>query len=321
MKRLYHILLSIVLLFSAASLNAQEIEIPVIKTKVDTIAWKLIPAGDFYEGPHLHVTSVPYDYEIMLTEVTNDEYAAFLNEALAAGKIKFEDNVVSGYYPGDPFNGHKHEFEIKAGFWPYMDLNERGTEIIYDGKVFKSKKGYGNHPVINVTWFGANAFAQFYGWRLPSEYEWEKAARGSNDTRCYPWGDDFENNRANFYSSHDLFEKIVGKSGGTNPVAMYDGDIYEGFQTADGRSAYGLYDMAGNVWEWCGDDYPDVHYRYMRGGSNYTYENDLRVWARNSAGPDYYGMDVGFRCARDVKPDKVKAEPDEKVTKKEETKK
>jgi formylglycine-generating enzyme required for sulfatase activity len=56
--------------------------------------------------------------------------------------------------------------------------------------------------------------------------------------------------------------------------------------------------MAGNVWQWTGDDYHDQHYRYMRGGSFYTYEVDLRVWKNNSAGPQYYSPQVGFRCAR-----------------------
>lgn len=56
--------------------------------------------------------------------------------------------------------------------------------------------------------------------------------------------------------------------------------------------------MGGNVWQWTGDDYPDQHYRYMRGGSFYTYEVDLRVWKNNSAGPQHYSPEVGFRCSR-----------------------
>jgi formylglycine-generating enzyme required for sulfatase activity len=58
--------------------------------------------------------------------------------------------------------------------------------------------------------------------------------------------------------------------------------------------------MGGNVWQWCGDDYPNIHYRYLRGGSHENYEYNLFVWARNSAGPDYYSMFFGFRCARDA---------------------
>jgi formylglycine-generating enzyme required for sulfatase activity len=63
--------------------------------------------------------------------------------------------------------------------------------------------------------------------------------------------------------------------------------------------------MAGNVWQWTGDDYPDMHYRWMRGGSHANYDYDVCVWSRNSAGPEHYAVSVGFRCARDVTGEKV----------------
>ena len=66
----------------------------------------------------------------------------------------------------------------------------------------------------------------------------------------------------------------------------------------EGITPYGLYDMAGNVYQWTGDDHPKVHYRYMRGGSYQSYEYSLRVWPRNSAGPEHTSMSLGFRCAR-----------------------
>ncbi len=279
--------------------NRLEVNVPVYNTGIDSIEWVRIPAGDFYRGQHNHITKVDYDYEIMRNDVTNAQYARYLNKALNKGSIKIEDNKILGYYPGDPFDGHKHELEIKEGYYVHMDLNKPGVRIKFDGKTFTVQKGFENHPVTMVSWFGAKAFADFYGWRLPSEIEWEKAARGT-DKRCYPWGDDFDYSRANFYGSHDPFEKLFGKQGGTTPVGFYNGKTYDGFQTKDSPSPYGLYDMAGNVWQWTGDDYPDVHYRYMRGGSFATYENNLRVWERNSAGPEYFGTDVGFRCARDV---------------------
>jgi formylglycine-generating enzyme required for sulfatase activity len=154
-----------------------------------------------------------------------------------------------------------------------------------------------------VTWWGANAYCQFNGYRLPSEIEWEKAARGTElvdgQGLPYPWGRHIERNNANYYSSFDLFEKMFGKLGNTTPVGLYNGRTYDDYETLDSASPYGIYDMAGNVWQWVGDDYPEQHYRYMRGGSFYSYEVDLRVWKNNSAGPQYYSPAVGFRCAKD----------------------
>ena len=170
--------------------------------------------------------------------------------------------------------------------------------IMYDGERFSVIKGFENHPMVMVTWFGANAFCEFYGLRLPSEFEWEKAARGT-DERAYPWGDEIAHNQANYYSNRHLFRKMFGENVPTTPVGYFNGRTYGGHETTDGKSPYGLYDMAGNVWEWMGDDYHDTHLRYMRGGSSANYEYNLTVWARNSAGPNHYGINIGFRCARD----------------------
>jgi formylglycine-generating enzyme required for sulfatase activity len=206
---------------------------------------------------------------------------------------------VLGYYPGDPFDGYKHEFEITAGDKMYLNLAEPGMRIKFNNNTFSVVSGYENHPVTFVSFFGANAYAEFYGWRLPSEIEWEKAARGT-DGRTYPWGEKITGNSANYLSSHTLFEKMYGEQITTTPVGFFNGKTYDGYKTIDHKSPYGLYDMAGNVWQWCGDDYPDLHYRYLRGGSRTNYEYNLFTWARNSAGPEFYSMYIGFRCARDV---------------------
>ena len=302
MKRSILLVFFVILAFFAGC-GTQKVQespgIPYVDTGVDPEAWVLVPEGVFLKGQHEHETMINYDYEIMVTDVTNAQYARFLNEAKAKGILKIEQDSVKAYYPGDPFDAHKHEKKITAGDKILIPLNEAGQRILYDGNMFTVESGYENHPMVMVSWFGARAYAKFYGWRLPTENEWEKAARGE-DNRVYPWGDEIRHNQANFYSSRNLIQKLFGKRVITTPVGYYNGKSYNGYETMDACSPYGLYDMAGNVWQWCGDDYPYTHLRYMRGGSEANYEYNLRVWARNSAGPDFYSINIGFRCARDV---------------------
>jgi formylglycine-generating enzyme required for sulfatase activity len=273
-----------------------------METGVDSAAWAQVPAGEFVLGQHEEKGSVNKPYEIMLTDVINAQYARYLNEALTKGTVKIQGDQIVGYYPGDPFHGHKHEKEIKAGDWLHVPLKDPSLRLTFDGKTFGVKPGYENHPMTMVTWFGAKTYCDFYGWRLPSEVEWEKAARGT-DNRPFPWGNQIELNSANFYASRDPFEQLAGKwlaskQGYTTPVGLYNGKIYDGYQTADSRSPYGLYDMAGNVWQWAADLQEGIHDRWLRGGSKDNYGYNLRIWEHNSARPDYASPSVGFRCAR-----------------------
>ncbi len=275
------------------------------QTRIDPEEWAHVLAGEFLSGPHNHPTSLDYDYEIMVTDVTNAQYARYLDDALAAGKVQLADRQIVGYYPGDPFSGHKHEKEIAAGNWPLLALNASGSRLIFSSTAvtqpFTVESGYENHPVVLVTWFGARAYCEFYGWDLPSEAEWEKAARGT-DGRPYPWGQEIASNNANYYNSRDPLEQGIGPMGDTTPVGFYNGDSYEGYQTLDSASPYGLYDMAGNVWQWTRDVYEGTHYRYLRGGSKNDYAYNLRAWTRNNAEPDYASPSIGFRCARRTGP-------------------
>ena len=297
MKRSILLLILFALLGSACSSPAPSAPPALLDTGVDTQAWSIIPAGEFLFSRHLTPTSIDYDYEMMVTDVTNAQFATYLNEALAAGTIKLDGNRIVGFYPGDSYQGVKHELEIKAGDWLHLVVDDPGLRLNFDGSTFTPKTGYENHPVTNVTWFGAKAYCEYYSWRLPTEMEWEKAARGEQGN-AFPWGNEIARNNANYYSSRDIFEKIAGKLGDTTPVGFYNGKTYAGYQTLDSASPYGLYDMAGNVWQWTADIYSGTHYRHMRGGSKADYEYNLRSWTRNSAGPDYYSPNVGFRCAR-----------------------
>jgi formylglycine-generating enzyme required for sulfatase activity len=298
MNRKTILFLSLTLILLTAC-QTQTTSVPsFIDPGIDPDSWVTIPSGEFYSGQHDHEVEILKDFEIMLTDVTNHQYANYLNESFDEGTTGFEGVNPVGYYHGDEFHGYNHEEEIPKGWYQLAALDDPNVRMILQDGSYVSEPEFSNHPVTFVTWFGAKAFCEYYGWRLPTELEWEKAARGT-DTRPFPWGDVLNPENANFYSSYDIFEKTFGKAGSTTPVGFYNGDTYEGFKTLDSPSPYGLYDMAGNVWQWTGDVYENQHYRYMRGGSKDTYGYNLRIWTRNSAGPEYYSPAVGFRCARD----------------------
>ena len=146
-----------------------------------------------------------------------------------------------------------------------------------------------NHPVTQVTWQDAQAFCRWAKVRLPSEPEWEKAARGV-DGRAYPWG-----NQAPSEKLCNFGDKV----GGTSAVGEYP----------DGASPYGALDMAGNVWEWCSSEYKNYPYRVddgrenltesvlrvLRGGSSGSAASSVRCADRGSDLPHYRDVDRGFR--------------------------
>jgi formylglycine-generating enzyme required for sulfatase activity len=147
----------------------------------------------------------------------------------------------------------------------------------------------GNLPITGVTWFDARDYCQYAQGRLPTEAEWEKAARGS-DGREFPWGDESACGRANW-----------GNYDGEGPCAA----VNPGFPVAVGRyesgaSPYGVLDLAGNVWEWVADRYGDEpHRRVVRGGSCCSFFVPPRAANRNAWDPTYRDADLGFRCAAD----------------------
>jgi len=274
--------------------------LPTYETGVDPQAWATVPAGAFLSGQHSDPVTLDYDYEIMVTDVTVAQYAAYLNQALAEGALRIEGEQIVGFYPGDKFHGAKHEVEIAAGDYVFVPLDDPAARFTFDGTALAARPGYENHPMTLVSWFGARGYCEFIGGRLPTELEWEKAARGAEDDRPFPWGYELARENANAYASRDPFEDMGSFGSRTSPVGFYNGRTYDGYATLDSASPYGLYDMAGNVWQWTGDVYEGQHYRYLRGGSKDSYGMDLRIWVRNNATPTYVSPGVGFRCARDA---------------------
>ena len=286
MKRLFLSLSLLMALFASCAPVDLNARMPVYDTGIDPNSWAQIPQGLFHHGQFDELASTDA-YKIMVTDVTVGQYADFLNAALADGYVKLDGGKIVGFYPGDEFQGVKHEEKIEAGDWLFIPLDDPSQRIKFDGRTFIIQSPYKNHPMTMISWFGAWGYCGYFGYRLPTEMEWEKAARGT-DERPFPWGHEIKRENANYYFSRDPFEDMSSFGSRTSPVGFYNGRNYDGYQTLDSASPYGLCNMAGKVWQWMGDVYQGMPYRFMRGGSKDTYDMGLRVWVRNKATPTYY---------------------------------
>jgi formylglycine-generating enzyme required for sulfatase activity len=204
-----------------------------------------------------------------------------------------------------------------AGFWIMQSevTNAQYQQCVEEGVCSQPKNEIwdkpenAQHPVTHVDWSQANAYARWAGGQLPSEAQWEKAARG-DDGRIYPWGDDWQGDRLNFCDKNCAFAwKDDGADDGyaeTAPVGRYPA----------GASPYGAYDMAGNVWEWTSTLFQPYPYdaedgredatasgnRTLRGGSWDVQRGRVRAPVRADFAPDNSFNSVGFRVVRSVSP-------------------
>ncbi|NOT24421.1 MAG: SUMF1/EgtB/PvdO family nonheme iron enzyme [Nitrospiraceae bacterium] len=194
----------------------------------------------------------------------------------------------------DAFFIDKHQTSV-GKYGTFLDATSHEAPADWD---VMNKSMHQKRPVVNVDWADAEAYCKWAGKRLATEAEWEKAARGT-DGRIYPWGNELP---TDFHAN--MKKEVWNNHVVLTPVGMFEG----------GKSPYGVYDMAGNVWEWINDWYSRDYYKtgplknptgpskgdykVIRGGSWGSSPKDLRSTDRESRLPSFGGLGTGFRCAK-----------------------
>lgn len=298
-----------------------------------------IPAGRFWMGsqhgnPDAPLHEVELDgFWIDACEVTNAQFAAFVT---ATGFITDAEKKPSVEdVPGLPddqriagslvFSPPPQAVDLRE-FWTWWKFVP-GADWRHPSGPNSSIAGLDDHPVVHVSWRDAQAYAAWAGARLPSEAEWERAARGGLDRKTFAWGDEM--------LPHGAWQTNIWQ--GTFPVKN---ERIDGFATtapvrAFPPNAFGLYGMSGNVWEWCEDRYrpdsygdgrtllrnpqgpatshdpdePGMEKRVMRGGSylcSDAYCLGYQPGTRMKSSPDTSFCHTGFRCVRSGAPPKAK---------------
>lgn len=304
----------------------------------DGMVW--IPAGEFEQGGDNEQAAedeypkhkVKLDgFWIDVAEVTNAQFAEFVNATgyiTTAEKKPDWEEIKRQLPPGTPkpdeslliaaslvFKAPATEVSL-TDYFQWWEWKE-GADWRHPQGPGSDIRGQENYPVVHVSWYDAQAYAKWAGKRLPTEAEWEYAARGGLKNNIYPWGNESVNSgapKANFWQ---------GKFPARN--TLEDKFYYSAPVKSFSPNGYGLYDMAGNVWEWCADLYHNKYYenvrsgvvnpkgpstsldpaeptaskRVMRGGSflcNDGYCSGYRVARRMKSTEDSSFEHLGFRC-------------------------
>lgn len=253
-------------------------------------------AGAFGDAPSLSMVEIPSRVFKMGAEIENDKEWGDTDEE------PVHEVFLSSYYidryeiSAAQFAEFLNENPEDAGL--YIELTPTVTIHKVEGR-FQPRPGLENYPVNRVSWYGADAYCRKNGKRLPTEAEWEFAARGT-DGRTFPWGNEApDNTRATYKRKFaELGFKVM------EPV---DG-------LKKGRSPFGLHHMAGNVWEWVADWYDEGNYddalvkdplgpesgttKVLRGGNWYYKAYYMRTTYRFNEKPDIFNIWQGFRCAK-----------------------
>jgi iron(II)-dependent oxidoreductase len=237
-----------------------------------------IPAGQFQMG-------------------SNPDHVEQAADWCNCSKRNFEDEQylhkvhLDGYYI-DQYEVTNQQFKAFVDASGYVTDAEHKRETSTWRTLYT--EGKDNHPVVWMSWNDARAYCKWAGKRLPTEAEWEKAARGTN-ARLWPWGNEWDADRLN--------SSVSGRKT-TTPVGSFE----------DGASPYGAMDMAGNVWEWVNDWHAAGYYqsgndhnptgpeggedRVLRGGGYNNGLHEVRCAHRHKGGQTGYAPDHGFRCAK-----------------------
>lgn len=283
---------------------------PAVITGKDGAEMLLVPAGEFSMGSAedemLHLLD---DWPMAKRESLEREVPrhrvyldAFYIDKYEVTKARFQQFV----------QATNHRTQAERDGWGWVYTGQKDEQMT--GASWRTPRGPGQesagqeqHPVVQVSWEDAKAYCTWAGKRLPTEAEWEKAARGA-EGRIYPWGNQFDGTLLNACDTHCEYE---GKDDAVDDGYRYTAPVgsYEG-----GKSPYGVYDMAGNVWEWVADWFDKDYYKHsparnprgpnagdqavLRGGG--WYGNALRVRAsfRSKFAPETRHDNIGFRCAK-----------------------